>query len=734
VLYYPFHHPHEDASRSSAEVLGGKGAGLAMMAGELGLPVPPGFTITTRACRDYLERGWSVELEDALRQGMRGVEAETGRRFGDAEAPLFVSVRSGAPVSMPGMLDTILNVGLNAQTRRALEIEDDTFAAECQRNLEIAYSASVGQPPPDDPWEQLRGAVEAVFRSVRSRRSLAYRRRQGLVDAPVTAVNVQTMIFGNRDQNSATGVLFTRDPATGENRFYGDLLFCAQGDDVVSGRRQTESIDSLGARLPQVAKALGHAARRLEYRLRDLCEIEFTIERGRLWLLQVRIGKCTPRSALRIASELAQDPEFPLDRREAVSRVVQILADPPRLSSLPGSRDALSTSELTHGLGASPGVVSGEVAIDFETMQSCEAAGRDAILVRPETSPEDVEAMSLARGLLTARGGLASHAAVIARSWGVPAVVGVEALLVEEQSIVIAGRRFGVGDTITIDGSSGSIYAGVVEASESVAPEAVQMLEWAKELGIEVERRDANETNGLAPDGRAAAPNAGLTGQADGDTAESIGNVDSVDVDRLIGVLEIKGFASGELLAPALEVSLRALEEAIEELASTGLISADRPQLIGLTEAGRARATALLQADRAALGLEAATRALDAFQAFDARVKAMVTNWQLRPIGDELVPNDHSDAVWDEAVFVGLAELFDEAGSWLEMLVPRLPRLGTYAGRLGRALEAAREGDGRFVASPRVDSFHSIWFELHEDLIRLAGRTRAEEVAAGRAG
>jgi pyruvate,orthophosphate dikinase len=715
VLHFPFTHPHEEVTRSEwIDLLGGKGAGLAMMAGELALPVPPGFTLTTRACRRYLDEGWTAEHEDALREGVSGVEAAMGREIGDAGRPLLLSVRSGAPDSMPGMLDSVLNVGLNDVTQRGLAIQDASFARDCRVRLDDSFGASVGEPLPEDPWLQLRLAVESVFRSAQSPRATAYRRKEGLADDFVTAVNVQAMVFGNRDEASATGVLFSRDPATGEARLYGDVLFRAQGEDVVSGGRETEPLESLEARLPEAWEELKHAVGRLEWRLRDLVEVEFTIEQARLWLLQVRTGKRSPRAALRIAAELAADPDFPLDRRAAVERVVDTLADPPRIVT---GIEPETAKPVGRGLAASPGVVSGEVVVDIGAAIRLGTEGRSVILVRPETSPADVEGISLARGLLTSRGGLASHAAVVARGWGIPAVVGLEAIAIDEGGFDLAGRRFDVGDTLSIDGASGAVYAGTVVAREEQTPEVPRLLEWARDLGIEVATRDVSAPTREA--GLAAAERA-----KDGPVSE----------EAIIQVLSIKGATNREAIGASLGLAPEAVDGPLAAMDSAGLVGPGRPLGVALTDAGNERAAELLAADRAALGDERVGRSLDSFQALDMRMKEAVQDWQLRSVAGELVPNDHSDASWDEHVFARLAEIHQEIEPRLGALAEALPRLSLYSLRLASALAAARDGDGRFVASPRVDSFHGIWFELHEDLIRLAGKTRGEEVAAGRAG
>ena len=312
ALNHAFGLPREDV----LALVGGKAANLGEMLG-LGLPVPPGFVVTTETCRAFLAGGWPDGLDDELRARMAEVEASVGRRFGDAAEPLLVSVRSGAPVSMPGMMDTILDLGLNDATERGLAAAtgDPAFAAECHDRFRSMFRSIVGvDDVPDDPWEQLRLAISAVFRSWNSDRARAYRRRESIPDDLGTAVTVQAMVFGNLGADSATGVAFTRNPATGEPVLYGDVLFDAQGEDVVAGTHATEPIAALDERLPSVGAELRDVAGRLERHYADLCDIEFTIERGRLWMLQVRVGKRSPAAALRIAVDMAEDPSFPLSR------------------------------------------------------------------------------------------------------------------------------------------------------------------------------------------------------------------------------------------------------------------------------------------------------------------------------------------------------------------------------------------------------------------------------------
>jgi pyruvate,orthophosphate dikinase len=619
---------------------------------------------------------------------MDRLEVSVGRKFGDPADPLLVSVRSGAPVSMPGMMDTILNVGLTDETATAF---GGDMAGRLRSRLTDSLAAVDVSPVPTDPWTQLRAAIEAVFRSWNSPRAIAYREREGISADMGTAATVQAMVFGNRNDRSATGVLFTRNPSTGENRLYGDVLFNAQGEDVVAGTHATEDIRVLDTRLPDVARQLHTYTRTLERHLRDVADIEFTIEDGRLWLLQVRVGKRSPQAALRIAVEMANDPDFPLTREEAVRRVLPLLADPPRVAEAP--RDA--GEPLTKGLGASPGVAAGEIVTTPEAAVTAADQGRAVILVRAETSPDDVRGMSVARGILTATGGLASHAAVVARGWGIPAVVGASDVSVGSDSVSIADRALHVGDSITIDGSTGEVFAGALGGSSEVVPEAAKLFDWARELGIPIESTDA-------PD----APQTPATGTAE-----------PADALRL---LLVKGYATPEQAADCLLVPVADAQALLSGLE----MSADAEQAVGsyrLTDAGKARARMDLDAARAAW--PGAVAALDEFVGLDRQVKDVVTSWQMR--GDTV--NDHSDPAYDALVLGGLAALHAQIRDWLPAQFAR------YAQRLDRAAAAVAAGDTKFVASPRVDSYHSVWFELHEELILLAGRTRADEVAAGRA-
>jgi len=502
-----------EGDRDQKDLLGGKGANLAEMT-RLGLPVPPGFTVTTEACRAYMTTGEvPLELPSEIDGAVRRLEAAMGRRLGASDDPLLVSVRSGAKFSMPGMMETVLNVGLNdtsvvglAQTsgderyawdsyrrlvqmfgRTVLGIEGDLFSAalekaksdrgitvdtdldaEALRALVATFKAIVtahtGRDFPQDPREQLTLAVVAVFNSWNTERARLYRRRERIADDLGTAVNVQTMVFGNLGDDSGTGVAFTRDPATGKTGDYGDYLVNAQGEDVVAGIRNTLSLHDM----EQIDKAahdeLSRIMNQLETHYRDLCDIEFTVERGRLWMLQTRVGKRTAPAAFRIATQLVDEGLIDMD--EALSRVSGA-----QLSQLlfPQFVPGADTTLLTKAMAASPGAAVGAAVFDPETAQEWAATGKDVILVRRETNPDDLGGMIAAVGILTARGGKTSHAAVVARGMGTTAVVGAEELVIDAaaKTMVCKGRTIAEGDTIAIDGGTGEVFLGDVPVHPS---------------------------------------------------------------------------------------------------------------------------------------------------------------------------------------------------------------------------------------------------------------------------
>jgi pyruvate,orthophosphate dikinase len=525
---YDFDHPHPVAPKELKALLGGKGANLAEMTSVLRLPVPHGFTISTDACRDYLKGGWPAGLDAEVAEHLARLEERMGRRLGDPSDPLLVSVRSGAKFSMPGMMDTVLNLGLNDESVDGLakQTSDERFAYDSYRRFVQMYGrivlglpgesfdrlleeakarvgattdaelpadelrtlvrrykelveAETGQPFPQDPSDQLRGAIEAVFRSWNGPRAVAYRVRERIPHDLGTAVNVQAMVFGNRDERSGTGVGFTRDPATGAKGAYGDFLVNAQGEDVVAGIRNTEPLSALEARFPDIYAELLEIFDRLERHYRDMCDTEFTIEQGKLWMLQTRVGKRTGRAALRMAVEMVDDPAIRLTRAEAVSRIT---ADHVDGVLHPQFADP-NVPVLTRGLGASPGAAVGHAYFSADDAAAAAARGEPVVLVRSETSPEDVHGMLAAQGVLTARGGLVSHAAVVARGWGKPAVVGAEALRIDGKQARVGDVVIREGDVVSIDGATGAVVLGAVPLTAAEPPpELTTILGWADEI------------------------------------------------------------------------------------------------------------------------------------------------------------------------------------------------------------------------------------------------------------
>jgi len=535
---YAFDHKHKRPPMELKDLLGGKGANLAEMTSVLELPVPPGFTISTDACRAYMHSGWPEGLDTEIAKHVAKLEKTMARRLGDPVDPLLVSVRSGAKFSMPGMMDTVLNLGLNDASVEgvAKQTDDERFAFDsyrrflsmygrivldvdgehferlldtakewdgvtddahispetlrrlCQRYKDVV-ARETGRPFPQDPADQLRGAIEAVFRSWNGARAIAYRVRERISHDLGTAVNVQTMVFGNRDDNSGTGVGFTRNAATGENKPYGDFLVNAQGEDVVAGIRNTEDLDHMAEHFPKIHKELLRIFDRLEAHYRDMCDTEFTIEQGKLWMLQTRVGKRTGAAALRMAVEMTgvgpggkkHARRWKISREEAVQRITEDHVD--QLLHPDFARPPTAEEILTHGLAASPGAAVGRVYFTADDAADAAERGEKVILVRSETSPEDVHGMIVAEGILTARGGLVSHAAVVARGWGKPAVVGAEQIRFAPGRFVVGGEVVHEGEVISISGSVGFVARGELpvkapEASEHLAT----VLGWADEI------------------------------------------------------------------------------------------------------------------------------------------------------------------------------------------------------------------------------------------------------------
>ena len=526
---YAFSHKHKRPPMEYKDLLGGKGANLAEMTSVLKLPVPPGFTISTDACRDYLSGGWPAELDEEIAQQVFKLEKAMGRKLGDPFDPLLVSVRSGAKFSMPGMMDTVLNLGLNDDSVKGLAhvTGDERFAYDSYRRFIAMYGRIVlgveghhfdhlleaarekagvatdaeltaaalqtlagqylaivqketGKPFPQKPRDQLRGAVEAVFSSWNGARAIAYRVREKIGHDLGTAVNVQTMVFGNRDQNSGTGVGFTRNAATGENVPYGDFLINAQGEDVVAGIRNTEDLDHMGKHFPELKKELLEIFKRLEAHYRDMCDTEFTIEQGKLWMLQTRVGKRTGAAALRMAVDMTKGTKGPagtwkISKEEAIMRVAA-----EHLDQVLHPQFAGKGKVLAKGLAASPGAAVGKVYFTADDACDAEERGEAVILVRNETSPEDVHGMMVSQGILTARGGLVSHAAVVARGWGTPAVVGAEAVKIYGKTFSVGDVVVHEGDIISLDGTTGEVILGEMKLEAAEPPaEFHTILKWS---------------------------------------------------------------------------------------------------------------------------------------------------------------------------------------------------------------------------------------------------------------
>ena len=528
-LVYFFGQGRADGTAAMKDTLGGKGAGLAEMT-NLGIPVPPGFTLAADLCNIYLETGgFPPRLKPQLEAALGHLEAATKRQFGGADDPLLVSVRSGAAVSMPGMMETILNLGLNDTTVEALRVRtgNANFAFDSYRRFVQMYGGVVYEVPkrvfdealdqrkrsagaardidlpwealrdlvgeykglihkesgkefPEDPMEQLWGAVAAVFESWNTRRAIDYRKHHDIPDTMGTAVSIVAMVFGNMGEDSGTGVAFTRDPSTGERKLYGEYLLNAQGEDVVSGIRTPEPIATLQERMPEGYADLERVARTLERHFRDVQDLEFTIERGRLYMLQTRRAQRSGQAAVRTAVEMVD--EGLISEEEAIARV-----PPNDLNQLlhPTIDPKEALEPLTTGLSASPGAASGAAVFDADEAEARARRGEPVILVRRETSPEDFHGMVAAKAILTARGGMTSHAAVVARGMGKPCVAGATDLDVDERALAFSvnGRRVSDGEWITVDGSTGRVYAG---RARLVPPELsghyARLMGWADEM------------------------------------------------------------------------------------------------------------------------------------------------------------------------------------------------------------------------------------------------------------
>lgn len=706
-------------------LLGGKGANLAEMTQAMGMPVPPGFVITTETCRAYLAGGWPDGLDAELDRHLARLSGSMGHTFGDPENPLLVSVRSGAPVSMPGMMDTLLNVGMTPAIRERIAVVSGNprFAADTWLRFSKMYAEIVLEVPkdalaeaaksdgsadglnaaadrvhqvarahggiPEHPRDQLRGAIEAVFCSWGSERARVFRSHEGISEDLGTAVTVQAMVFGNLDDRSGTGVVFTRDPATGAAGPFGDYLARAQGEDVVAGTHSVGGLSNLHDQLPGVYDELLAVLDRLERHYRDMCDVEFTVSEGRLYMLQTRIGRRSPLAAVRIAVAMAEDPSFPVSKADAVARV-----DSGVLQQLASQRgiDPAATPIAT-GLAASPGVAAGVLCCDPDRAADLAAKNIACVLARAETSPSDVHGMIGSAALVTTLGGVASHAAVVARGWGIPAITSLNGATVLATGIDVAGTFIAEGEVVTVDGATGAFYTGNHVTGESTAiPELLTLRRWATELDAEP----------------GTAAEAGEPGRSS-----------DVTLLELARTVQLKGLCAPERAAAALSAALERIEEL---LAGHEHVFKPTPRGVMLTPDGRSWLTQELDAERNGIDTGQMNACYGRFMELNHDFKRLVSEWQMK--GAEPEDDDWTQVVDHvAAIQLGLAPLLDDA-------CVIAPRLRSYNGRFAAALEAMRTGDRTMLASPIKDSYHTVWFEYHEELITLCGRDRAEEEKA----
>ncbi len=753
--------------RLTREDIGGKAWGINRMC-SLGLPVPPAIALTIQACREHqASRGTlSAALWDAIVRHMRLLEERTGRRFGAPKRPLLVSVRSGGVHSMPGMMDTVLNVGINAVIEAGLRAESGNarYAAETHRRFAEQYRKVVlgdrAEPLPEDPWMQLRRAVAAVFDSWYSPRAQLYRGNRGLPEEGCTAVTIQAMVFGNLDERSGTGVLFSRSPITGDPPAWGEWLACGQGEEVVSGRYTPQPLDALRELMPQAHADLMRAAATLEVDARDIQDIEFTVESGRLWLLQSRVAKRSPQAAVRAAVALAQ--EGLISKEEALHRLG---TDQMRkLAMLRLAPQAAAQPPLARGEPACPGIATGVVVADPEEAQTRARGGEEVVLARTTTSPEDLHGMIAARGVMTEQGGATSHAAVLSRELGLPCVVGCGANTVT----ALVGRR------VTLDGGRGTVWAGDLTLDamdEHFVADVRTLLEWGMPLiplrllrideagpdAVDLDALQQDWRNGLTPGatfrGRVLDTDAGIraamaagvraavvrqrlpalvaclqsesTAKRENARSEGVTNIRGGEPPELtlLRLVALKGRGNVDVLADALGLAATAVQTYYLSLCDRALC-AKRGDFFQLSDEGRRRLALLLAQERENVQPAAVAELYTEFLVFNAELKRIMTAWQVK---DEGALNDHSDASYDYEVLRQLANLHERIGPLLDRLPQLTPRLAMYRDRLARAYQRLSAGDRSYFAKIIVDSYHTVWFELHEELLALAGLKRTPE-------
>lgn len=732
-------------------LLGGKGAGLVLMKAA-GIPVPDGFTMTTDACRTFLATGWSSEFDEAIVDCLTGLQQQTGKTLGSAQDPLLVSVRSGAMISMPGMMDTVLNVGMNHTVEQALadRTGNTEFAADTHRRAMLGFAELVlgapaevlqaaGSPSmttadlgemlsaagyglPEDPHAQVLMAVRAVFESWQGSRAERYREIEGIDHGIGTAATVQAMVFGNLGDRSGTGVAFSRNPTTGESGLVGDFLVRAQGEDVVAGEAMTEPLSAMETRWPDLYSQLSDIASRLEAHYRDMVDLEFTVEDGQLWLLQSRRGKRSPIAAFRAAIDMAEDPDFDLDRAGAVQRCERYFDDPPTVSNSDDIQGRAAPVVVANGLGASPGIASGVLCLDPDRAVELHDSGLDVILARQATSPADVHGMAASKAIFTTLGGQVSHAALVAREWGLPAVVGASDARVESEGNqrVVIGQKVTVaeGETVTVDGDTGRLLLGVVSGSRTVAPEVNIVKQWADALDA---GSSASTDNGAETDRGAGALSEAKDrviqpeAQAEPQHGQPLGN-------RVLHALRIKGMITAPAAAAICDTDEQTVTAELTNAVDGGFASfMEARQMWLITPEGRSAHPDVLAG--MIDGLDLAGLPYQRFLELNDDFKRLCTEWQLRN-GE---PNDHTDAEYDAAIFQRLVALDDQA----QPIIASIGAITTWMAQYGPRLASARErligGDQKALTGVMCESYHDVWMELHEDLILTQGIDRAAE-------
>ncbi len=743
-LAHPFTADHAVSQQELISLLGGKGAGLALMT-KAGIPVPPGFTVTTDACRQFLANGWSERFDTAIADSVAALEQQTGKTLGSGSNPLLVSVRSGAQISMPGMMDTVLNVGMNGAVEQALAARtgNPDFAADTHRRALLGFAELVLGAPADvldaarqptmtvaavteslnqaglaipaDPMTQVTMAVRAVFDSWRGPRATSYREIEGIDPDIGTAATVQAMVFGNLGDRSGTGVAFSRNPTTGERGLVGDFLVNAQGEDVVAGEAMTEPLTAMQQRWPDLYERLTEIAATLEVHYRDMVDLEFTVEDGQLWLLQSRRGKRSPIAAFRAAIDMAEDSAFDLDRREAVQRCERYFDDPPTVSAEPTAASAATATVVAAGLGASPGMATGVLCCDPDRAVALKDQGLDVILARQATSPADVHGMAAAKGIFTTLGGQVSHAALVAREWGLPAVVGAAEATVNHDAAggSVTGPQITVseGETVTVDGDSGRLFVGAVGTARAVAAEVGVIQQWADELSVEgdVPASDVTAVGDVpAPEATTASPVLAVDGPP--------------LAKRVLHALRIKGMLTAPAAAAICATDEATVEAELQQVVAQGFANYMEPRQMWLiTPEGRAAHPDVLA--EMIDGLDLGALPYQRFLELNDDFKRLCTDWQLRN-GE---PNDHTDEAYDAKILERLGLLDDEAQPIVSTIGAVTTWMAPYGPRLAEARARLTGGDQKALTGVMCDSYHDVWMELHEDLILTQGIDRAAE-------